>query len=76
MKSTITRKDHLALVGLCELARRHNASLRAILAAAEEITGEDEGEHPGSGHCSDAVWNDEPDADAILDKLGITVAEG
>jgi hypothetical protein len=65
---TISRKDYLALVGLLELARRHNVALREIGGHVRGIVGEDQSDYSG-----DQIFSTEPDADELLSRLGIAV---
>ena len=70
---TITRKQYHQLVGLLALAERQDRIMREILAAAVEITGEDDRE---TGHTADAMYDGQRrDADALLERLNITVED-
>lgn len=69
-KKTITKAQHLQLVGLLALAKRHNERLDDIRRAVAEIIREED-DH---GHASDIVYGDR-DLDDGLRILGITVAE-
>lgn len=75
-KTTITRNEYLQLVGLLTLAKRHCAALTDIAQACVAITDErdDDGDLMDNGHTFDAVWS-EGDADDLLRKLELTVAE-
>jgi hypothetical protein len=73
---TITKNQHLQLVGLLTLAGRHMKMLRSISESALSITGEkeDDGTPATCGHTSDAIWDDnQRDADALLERLKIKV---
>ena len=71
MAKTITRQQHLQLVGLLALAtRRYNRELEEIKCAAMEITGETD----EWGHTSDAVYGMRSLSD-LLKFLEITVEE-
>jgi hypothetical protein len=71
-KTQITRSEYQQLLGLFVLAKRHQTALAEILNAVVEITGEGRDD----GHCSDQVYgSDDPNVDALLKKLGITVAD-
>jgi hypothetical protein len=67
-KKTITRNEWLRLIGLLVLAEGHNRDLDAIAASAREITGDEE-----HGHTADEVFARYPDANRLLQRLGITV---
>jgi hypothetical protein len=70
-KKTVTRAQYLQLVGLLALAARYNRMLDEILAAATELLGVPWDE----GHTSDEVFDRRPDADDLLARLGVTIAD-
>lgn len=70
-KTTITRAEHLQLVGLLALAERYNRMLTEVHDAARQLTGEAD----DMGHTYDAVYSGDQDADTLLQRLGITVEE-
>jgi hypothetical protein len=71
-KTEISRSEYLQLVGLLTLAKRHTAALRDLERAAAEITGDRE-EYGSFGLTSDVLYQDDPDADDLLRRCGITV---
>jgi hypothetical protein len=73
---TISKNQHLQLVGLLTLAGRHMKMLESISEAALSITGEKEKDGTPStcGHTNDAIWDENRrDADALLERLKIKV---
>jgi hypothetical protein len=73
-KTEISRNEYLQLVGLLVLAKRHNDALDEIVRAAAEITGESD-EYGGFGLTGDVAYGHDPDADALLRHLEITVRD-
>lgn len=72
---TITKAEYLQVVGLLTLSKMHNERLTEIIAALEKTTGEGDLEYM-PGHCSDAATGQHDyNADALLSRLDITVAE-
>jgi hypothetical protein len=69
-KTEVTEAERLQLMGLLMLAQQHNAKLKDIHQATQELTGETE----ECGHCSDFVYSQpELGADLLLKNLGIKV---
>lgn len=67
-KESISENERLQLMGLLILAKRHNDSLKDIVASVREIIGAVEDE----GHCNDAVYCDYP-VEELLEKMEVTV---
>lgn len=70
MKTRITPRERLQLIGLLTLAGKHDRALRDVLLVAKDLLGDAE---PYS-HIDDAVWDDKHrDADRLLKLLNIEV---
>jgi len=71
MKTKITKKEYLQIVGLLALAEKHMNATEDIEEALREIVGEKE----KYGHCGDAVIDKElRNANSLLKKLNIKCA--
>ena len=73
---TISKKDYMALIGLCEVAKRYLELLGTIEEAAQEITEEmnSEGKPETMGHTSDYIYRSR-ELDDLLRVLRISVDE-
>lgn len=67
---TISRSQHLQLVGILTLAKRYRELMDDLTRAALSITKEGE----ECGHTNDAIWSDYT-ADELLERLHITVKD-
>lgn len=76
MKDSITKSEHLQLIGLVTLGRRLQEQEDQIVRAIEGIMGEEDGNQ--SGHASDMVFaNDDAPVLAVqrtLEKVKISMA--
>lgn len=75
IKEAISHDDYLKLRGLAALAVEHTRALEAITKAAAVITGEeaDKGSPSYFGCTSDEFYEQAPNIDGLLNKLGIEV---
>lgn len=75
---TISKEDHMKLIGLLTVAAQHQSALEAIERAACEITGD---EPQSGGHTGDAVYagygpqNISDVAHRLMTNLKITVSK-
>lgn len=71
MKTSITKPEHLQLVGLVALARHHTKHLEEISDAIKALLDEKEDDH---GDISDVLYGDR-EIDWLLERREITVQE-
>lgn len=67
-KKTVTREEYLQIVGLLKLAEHHNATLKSIANAVDDLLGSKRGD----GHGCDATYCDYT-ADHLLELMEVTV---
>jgi len=72
---TITADDRLKVIGLCVLAGEANRELKRIERAIASVVGEKPDEYGYYGHVGDVVIEENPNADALLRNLKITVED-
>lgn len=71
MKTTITKNEHLQLIGLLTLAERHNQRLTDIQEAVNELFGTKDDDH-----VNEAVWGDQEfQPEQLLERLKIQVED-
>lgn len=78
LRKHITRSDYLKLLGLKLLADRHNAALKNIVEAANEITGECEPDGTPvftGGNTDDSFYGDMRTIDELIALLGLKVVD-
>lgn len=72
MKTKVTKKEYLQIVGLLALSEKHSKIINDIEEELRDIVGETE----VWGHCGDAIWDDNlRNADSLLEKLKIKRAQ-
>jgi hypothetical protein len=76
MKSTISTKERLQLIGLLALAERYSKQQSAVEEAIADILGDPKEGGYIDGHISDALYDDgHRDADGLLKRLKIAVED-
>jgi hypothetical protein len=71
-KETITHAEYCQLLGLTILARQHNAAIRALVKAGEQILAV-KPDHLGGSHVADSFFGEDYEVDRLLSKFGVTV---
>lgn len=76
MAKTISQKDYYTLVGLLEVAKRQNATLREIERTIAQILGEPGDGSGYFGHISDEIFSVDPDVNHLVQAYELAIEQG